>query len=94
MKSIIFLLLFSSCALLETGVKSSVHLADKILNGEGELLDKKLNQRYSDYKTIEVEECRTVWVFSKKCETVVKVVRKDGRKITPEEERILNETFK
>lgn len=92
---VMVLLLISLCSSCSGSlIKEGVEIADMIVHGESSKIKKNLQLKYSDFKLIWVDECKSQYLFFKKCERVRRWVRKDGVTLTPEEERVLNETFK
>lgn len=81
----------SGCSLV---AREGVALGTKLLTGETARLNKRLGQRYSEYRWVHVEECHRNWLLQKRCERVRKLVRKDGRELTPREEEIAQELYR
>ena len=66
-------------------------LATVFLNSKAKNIERKLKEDSSPYTTRRVKVCKKNWMLLKKCEWVAKVVRKDGRPMSPAEEREFNQ---
>ena len=78
---LVFLLTLTSCGYWDTFV-AEVNTIDRVA--------KRLAKPESAYRIKKIKKCTKTWFGTKKCETKQIVVRKDGRRLTPRENRELN----